>query len=103
MLVEKSEAFDCFKIFKKKVEIESGKQVKALRTDRGGEFTSDLFNTFCREDGIQKQSTIAFTPQQNGVAERRNRYGYLTSLRCVQPKLWQIRLLIKPGVEKNHM
>ncbi|KAJ9559214.1 hypothetical protein OSB04_013828 [Centaurea solstitialis] len=73
LLVEKSEAFVCFKNFKKKVEKETGKSIKALRTDRGGEFTSDSFRDFCREHGISRQLTTAYTPQQNGVAERRNR------------------------------
>jgi transposase InsO family protein len=44
-----------------------------LRTDRGGEFTSQEFNNFCNESGIRRQLTASFTPQQNGVAERKNR------------------------------
>ncbi|MCI30062.1 retrovirus-related pol polyprotein from transposon tnt 1-94, partial [Trifolium medium] len=44
-----------------------------LRTDRGGEFTSIEFNDFCNENGMKRQLTAAYTPQQNGVAERKNR------------------------------
>lgn len=44
-----------------------------LRTDRGGEFTSNEFNDFCSSNGIKRQLTAAYTPQQNGVAERKNR------------------------------
>ncbi|KAK1433672.1 hypothetical protein QVD17_10587 [Tagetes erecta] len=73
LLAEKSEAFECFKIFKRKVETETGSIIKTLRTDRGGEFTSDRFNSFCKEHAIKRQLTNAFTPQQNGVAERKNR------------------------------
>nr|GFA00891.1 zinc finger, CCHC-type [Tanacetum cinerariifolium] len=44
-----------------------------LRTDRGGEFTSNEFNQFCKENGIARQLTAPYSPQQNGVVERRNR------------------------------
>ena len=44
-----------------------------MRTDRGGEFTSQEFNNFCNESGIHRQLTTSFTPQHNGVAERKNR------------------------------
>lgn len=72
-LVEKSEALFHFKCFKKMVENETGLAIKCLRTDRGGEFTSTDFNKFCQENGIKRQLTTAYTPQQNGVAERKNR------------------------------
>ncbi|GKE35563.1 retrovirus-related pol polyprotein from transposon TNT 1-94, partial [Tanacetum coccineum] len=72
-LAEKSEAFATFKFYKVKVEKETGAFVRALRTDRGGEFTSLEFKSFCNENGIQRQLTAAYTPQQNGVAERKNR------------------------------
>lgn len=47
--------------------------MKILRTDNGGEFTSKEFLQFCREKGIQRQYSIPYTPEQNGVAERLNR------------------------------
>ena len=55
------------------VENQSGRTIKALRTDRGREYLSELFKQLCDEKGIQRQLTIPYTPQQNGVAERRNR------------------------------
>ena len=55
------------------MENESGLFIKCLRTDRGGEFTSTDFNNFCELNGIRRQLTTAYTPQQNGVAERKNR------------------------------
>ncbi|GJU99983.1 putative RNA-directed DNA polymerase [Tanacetum coccineum] len=73
LLTEKSQALESFKEFKKKVETETGKVVKALRTDRGGEYLSDAFKNFCLEHGVKRQLTTRFTPQQNGVAERKNR------------------------------
>ena len=72
-LVEKSEAFITFKNYKNLVEKEMGAFIRCLHTDRGGEFMSLEFNNFCRVNGISRQLTAAFTPQQNGVAERRNR------------------------------
>ena len=47
--------------------------MKALRTDRGREFMSEDFPSYCNDHGIHKQLTQARTPHQNGVAERRNR------------------------------
>ena len=51
----------------------TGKQVKILRSDNEGEYMSDEFQRFCSERGIQRQFTIARTPEQNGVSERMNR------------------------------
>jgi len=48
-------------------------KIKALKTDRGREYLSEQFKKFCDEKGIARQLTIPYTPQQNGVAERRNR------------------------------
>ena len=44
-----------------------------MRTDRGGEFTSKEFTDFCIHHGISRQLTATYTPQQNGIAERKNR------------------------------
>ncbi|KAL0400394.1 UNVERIFIED_CONTAM: Copia protein [Sesamum radiatum] len=66
-------AFETFKKFKTCVEKESGFEIKALRTDRGGEFTSNKFKVFCESYGIRRPMTVPRTPQQNGVAERKNR------------------------------
>lgn len=72
-LHEKSEAFAMFRSYKAYVEKEIGAYIKCLRTDRGGEFTSNEFGEFCKTHGISRQLTTAYTPQQNGVAERKNR------------------------------
>eukprot|EP00253_Pinus_taeda_P008645 PITA_08645 len=55
------------------VENQSGLHIKFLRIDKGGEYISKEFLRFCRENGIHKQFTARYTPQQNGVAERKNR------------------------------
>lgn len=81
-LAEKSETFSMFKVFKNLVEKESGCDICCLRTDRGGEFTSKEFNVFCVDHGIKRHLTAAYTPQQNGVAERKNR-TVLNMVRCL--------------------
>ncbi|KAL4335590.1 hypothetical protein GQ457_07G002370 [Hibiscus cannabinus] len=72
-LKKKDEALDFFKKFKNSAEKQSEKLVKALRTDRGGGFTSKDFWMFCEENGIHRELTSPYTPEQNGVAECKNR------------------------------
>lgn len=69
----KSEALDKFKLFKSQVENMLQQKLACLRSDRGGEYTSELFRSFCHTHGITRQLTVARTPHQNGVAERKNR------------------------------
>nr|GEY37939.1 putative Gag-Pol polyprotein, identical [Tanacetum cinerariifolium] len=72
-LRQKSESFEYFRKFKPLVEKQSGKALKILHTDRGGEFTSKYFDAFCDEQGIRRQLTAPYTSEHNGVAERKNR------------------------------
>jgi hypothetical protein len=72
-LKEKDEAFEKFKIFKSLTETQTRKRLKAVRSDRGGEFMSRDFKEFCDEHGIKREYTIPRTPQQNGVVERQNK------------------------------
>ena len=51
----------------------TGFSIKTLRTDGGGEYVHDHFNTYLFTMGIERQVTVAHTPQQNGVSERANR------------------------------
>ena len=71
-LKEKSEVFGIFKRFKAYVEKQSGRQIKVLRSDRGKEYNSREFDQFCEDEGIERQLTTAYTPQQNGVSKRKN-------------------------------
>ena len=73
MISHKSEALDCFIRYTNLVENKLSTKIKALRTYRGREYLSEQFKIFCDEKGIARQLTIHYTPQQNGVAERRNR------------------------------
>ena len=85
----KSDTSSCFKIFRPQAEKHTGaelkshnvikcsaksaEELKVLRTDNGGQYVSNEFNTYLREHGIQHQLTVACAPQQNEVAERLNR------------------------------
>ena len=73
LLKRKSDVFKCLKTWKSLVENSSGKRLKMLRTDNGGEYTSSEFEEFLRSEGIRHERTIPKTPEQNGVAERWNR------------------------------
>ncbi|KAG6495208.1 hypothetical protein ZIOFF_043001 [Zingiber officinale] len=53
---------------------ELGRKIKTLRTDNGGEFCSNEFLSFCRDNGIKRELSCLDTPQQNGVAERKIRH-----------------------------
>lgn len=70
---EKSVAFDTFERFKMMVEKESRGVINYQRTDRVGEFNSSEFIDYCVVNGIRRQLIFAYTPQKNGVAERKNR------------------------------
>lgn len=72
-LKHKSEALDMFKVFKNQVENQIGGRIKCLRSNRGGEFTSEDFTKYYEKHGIRRQLSAARTPQQNGVVERKNR------------------------------
>lgn len=73
MLRTKDQALKVFKKFKAVVEKEENESIVTLRTDRGGEFTSKDFQEYCAMAGITRHLTAPYTPQQNGVVERRNR------------------------------
>ncbi|GJQ90739.1 putative RNA-directed DNA polymerase [Tanacetum coccineum] len=73
MLKSKDEALDMFHKFRVLVENETGVKVKTLRTDCGGEFNSKGFIEYCDETGLKHHFTAPYSPQQNGVVERRNR------------------------------
>jgi hypothetical protein len=72
-LKSKDEALEKFKEFKALVENLSERKIKILRSDNGGEYTSNEFGSFCRDVGIKRELTTPYNPQQNGVAKRKNR------------------------------
>ncbi|XP_074559221.1 uncharacterized protein LOC141815202 [Curcuma longa] len=73
LMHRKSETFGKFKEFHAEAERQLGKSLKCIRSDRGGEYLDTEFKDYMLEHGILYQLTAPGTPQQNGVAERRNR------------------------------
>lgn len=73
LMKTKSEVFEKFKVWKARVENQTGLKVGSLRSDNGGEYTSLQFKKFCAEHGIGRQYVVPNTPQKNGVSERINR------------------------------
>ena len=72
-LKSKDQVLDYFKMFHAMVERETGKKLKCLRIDNGGEYTSREFDAYCGSHVIRHERTVPRTPQHNGVAERMNR------------------------------
>ncbi|KAH9793297.1 hypothetical protein KPL71_004477 [Citrus sinensis] len=78
----KDEVLDIFVKWKKLVETQTGRKIKVLRSNNGGEYTSDPFLQVCQNEGIKRHFTVRHTPQQNGVAKRMNR-TLLEKVRCM--------------------
>ena len=73
LLNTKDEALHYFKIYKAEVENQLEKKIKRVRSDHGGEYFSKEFDAFCAEHVIIHERTPPYSPQSNGVAERKNR------------------------------
>ena len=73
LMRHKSDAFDMFKVFKAEVENQLEKHIKILRSDRDREYLSGEFQQYLIYNGIISQFSAPGTPQQNGVAEMRNK------------------------------
>ncbi|KAL8132042.1 hypothetical protein AgCh_007799 [Apium graveolens] len=71
LLKSKDETIDKFKIYKE-VETQQTEKIKTIRSDRGGEYV-EPFGEFCSQHGIIHEVTAPYSPQSNGVAERKNR------------------------------
>lgn len=93
LLSNKSEALEKFKSYVAMVESKFNTKIEKLRCDNGGEYISRDFKTFCDQKGIRIQYTVAYNPEQNGIAERLNR-TILEKARClifdaeVEKELW---------------
>lgn len=64
------------------VHTQFGRKPKVIRSDRGGEYTGHNVSQFLKTNGIRMQYTAAYSPQQNGVAERKNR-SLMEMARCM--------------------
>ena len=70
----KGEVFSVFQRFLALLETQFSASIKVLRSDSGGEYISNEFQVFLQSKGIISQRSCPSTPQQNGVAERKNRH-----------------------------
>lgn len=73
MLRNRSDVLKAFKDYKRKVEKQTDQRIRKLRTDNGREYLSNDFKELLKTEGIIHQLSVEYTPQQNGVAERKNR------------------------------
>ncbi|KAL0641693.1 hypothetical protein Bca4012_102979 [Brassica carinata] len=74
LLPSKDRVFEAFVNFQAYVTNHYNATVKVLRSDNGGEYTSHAFKNHLAKHGIVHQTSCPYTPQQNGVAERKNRH-----------------------------
>ena len=73
VLKQKKEVFTQFLEWKSMVERSTGRKLKALRSDNGGEYTSEEFESYLKMEGICHELTVPKNPEQNGAAEHMNR------------------------------
>ena len=71
LLKSEDEAIEKFVLYKNEVKNQLNKKIKVLRSDRGGEYESP-FVDLCAQHGIIHETTTPYSPQSNGVAERKN-------------------------------
>ncbi|KAI8421244.1 hypothetical protein MSG28_008301 [Choristoneura fumiferana] len=83
-----------FRIFQSTVERETGAKIKILKSDNGKEYVNAEFSRYLQNEGIQHQTTVPYSPQQNSIAERTNR-SILEKVRSMlsdsslSPAYWQ--------------
>ena len=73
LLTNKSHATEEFTTFLTRVAVEQDRRVDTVRYDNGTEIVNRKFRQYCREKGIKLEAVPRYTPQMNGVSERRNR------------------------------
>jgi transposase InsO family protein len=71
-LVDKSDVFATFKTFIKRIHNEFETTIKKVRSDNGSEFKNTRIDELCDEFGIRHQFSAKYTPQSNGLIERKN-------------------------------
>ena len=74
MMKNKTDVFPIFQSFHKQIETQFSTKIQILRSDNGGEYINHDFQTYFQMHGIIHETTCPQTPQQNGVAERKNRH-----------------------------
>jgi transposase InsO family protein len=81
-IANKNQVLSKFQHLVNLLETSTGRRVQALRSDNGGEYTSADFRDYCLAKGIAREFAPPYTPQRNGIAERRNR-SLLNITRCL--------------------
>ncbi|KAJ0805739.1 putative RNA-directed DNA polymerase [Helianthus annuus] len=85
MLKSKIEVFENLKVFYELILTQFKKKVKVFRSDNGTEFINNQMSMFCKEKGIIHQTSCVYTPQQNGVVERKHRHLLNTARTLMLP------------------
>jgi transposase InsO family protein len=86
MIPSKDLAATAIKDIQAWAEGESGLKLKALHTDRGGEFTVMKFTDYCAAEGMHRPHTMPYSPQQNGIIECQNRTVVATAKSMLKVK-----------------
>ncbi|KAJ0480735.1 putative RNA-directed DNA polymerase [Helianthus annuus] len=73
-MTSKSEVYENFKMFYELVLTQFKRKIKVIRSDNGTEFLNSLMDNLCKSKGILHQTSCSYTPQQNGVVERKHRH-----------------------------
>ena len=74
LMKSKDEVFSIFQSFHAMIRTQFAACVKVIRSDNGKEFVNNKFRTYFQEHGITHETSCSYTPQQNGIAERKNRH-----------------------------
>ena len=85
---KKDEVFNKFKEFKALIENHIEKKINIFQSDNFGELTSNEFEELCIDSGIKRELTTPYNPQQNGVAERKNRKIMEAARQCSMIKIF---------------
>jgi len=82
LLTQKSEVSQGFMQYRTNVEKETGRKIKSLRSDGGGEYIGNQFRRYLTEHSITQHITPPYTPEHNGISERGNR-TIMEIVRCL--------------------
>jgi transposase InsO family protein len=74
LLKHKNEVFDVFKSFHIMVQTQFSTKIQTLRSNNGGEYVNQQFQTYFQTYGLLHETSCSQTPQQNGIAERKNQH-----------------------------
>lgn len=86
LLTRKGDAVKAIKHFQASAEAESDRKLRKFRINNGGEFTSVEFANYCADHGVGRHFSVPYSPQQNGVVERRNQTILATARSLLKAK-----------------